>query len=258
MGNWSEQGVLDSLASRDKNRIAEAKRVLKVWHNSGDEEKKQMAERVMVKVSMAGINYDEELANEKRKSEIYSVFFAAHPEISDNVANRNLLETFAAHNGGVIILDILELAAEQLQNSLAKQRVPGPELTPEQALRAKLNAQRMRETWLRSLSTEELRKVARDEEQARKHGQDVNKDLRLTQEEKELLESQPKVSTTAARMWVPDSNPRREYTRPELLKLDARTIRSLITNGGHQLDLAKQQRFNDILGGVQPEGVAQE
>jgi hypothetical protein len=256
--NWSEQGVLDSLASRDKNRIAEAKRVLKFWHNSGDEEKKQMAERVMVKVSMAGINYDEEQANEGRKGEIFATFFAAHPEISDNVANRNLLESFCASNGGLVNLDILESAAEQLSGSLAKQRVEAPPLTPEQKLRAKLNAQKMRENWLRSLSTDELRKIARDEEQARKHGQDVNKDLRLTLEEKELLESQPKVSTTAARMWVPDSQPRREYTRHELLKLDARTIRSLITNGGHQLDLSKQQRFNDILGGVQPEGVAQE
>jgi hypothetical protein len=256
MSNFSIEGLQAALGSPDAKTRNNALKVLAEWLRSSDPEKRDWAAKISAESLEGSVKQQDEASNQKRKAEIYSVFFAAHPELVDNIANRNLLETFAANNGGVITLDVLEQAAEQL-SGLAKQRVPAPELTPEQALRAKLNAQKMREIWLRSLSTDELRKIARDEEQARKHGQDVNKDLRLTQDEKELLENQPKVSTTAARIWVPDSNPRREYTRQELVKLDARTIRSLITNGGHQLDLAKQQRFNDILGGVQPEGVGE-
>jgi hypothetical protein len=182
------------------------------------------------------------------------VFFAAHPEISDNVANRNLLESFCASNGGLVNLDILESAAEQLSGSLAKQRVEAPPLTPEQKLRAKLNAQKMRETWLRSLSTEELRQQMRQEVSSQ--GRQSLKELELTPEEQEIVNTQPKPSRTAARLWIPGSDPKREFSSLELRQMSAPRIRALISDGsGTRTDYNKLNRFNEIVGGAQPEGV---
>ena len=255
MSNWSEQGIIDALASRNKDQIAAGKKALREWLASDEPDKIAAAARISAQVIDAGIRFDEQQASEKRKSEIFGTFFAAHPELAPNQANRNIFESFLVNNyGGSLTLDTLELAAEQLSGSLAKQHVPAPELTPEQKLRAKLNAQRMRETWLRTLSRDELQRVIREEEIARKRGHGPLVELQLTESEKQLLENQPKASTNTARCWLPGSQPRREPTRKEILQdLSASQIRALLCDGGGRLDWQKQARLNEIISGAPPE-----
>jgi hypothetical protein len=252
MSNFSIEGLQTALGSPNAQTRNNALKVLAEWLRSSDPEKQTWAARISAESLESSVKKQDQAMTEARINQIYQTFFAAHPELIDCQANRVALE---AHINGPFDLDVLEQLAEQIKDQLSTQKVPDAPLSDADRLQAKLRAIRERNAWLKTLSQEELRGLARQEAEDRKRGRDPLAPMRLNAEEQTIVDNQPKPSRTAVRLWVPNSNPQREFTSLELRKMNAEYFRAVIGDGGGRTSPDKLARVNEILAGAQPEGV---